>query len=132
MTTILLVDNPAFEPGQPLWQRAPVRDHDGRSLADFMMLIPKLRSWPERRRQRLYLDLEAVFSQFDQRVVFADLNLKLNLLWVSMRPDPGGCMPLVAAVKQRVPQAMLVASQAEAMAGLAQSERRRWRLRLLR
>ena len=124
MTSIVLVDRIGFTPSQPLWQRVPVRDADGGSLADFIMLIPRLGSWPEDRRQQMYLELESVFEGFGERVVFADLNLKLSLLWVSMRPAPGGCLPLVAAVRQRIPEAVLVASQAEAMAGMAARERR--------
>jgi hypothetical protein len=46
-------------------------------------------------------------------VVFADLNLKLNLLWVSLRPRPGAISELVAAIRLRVPEALLVAHYAE-------------------
>ena len=132
MTSITIIDRIAVEPGQPLWQRVPTRDNEGRYLSDFMMLIPRFASWPDARRQQVYLELERVLSDFDGSVVFADLNLKLNLLWVSMRPGANGCLPLAAAVKARVPQAMLVASQAEAMAGMAHTERRRWGLKRLR
>lgn len=133
MTSIVIVDQTALEPGRPLWQRVPTRDSEGRYLSDFMMLIPKVGSWPDVRRQQVYLDLESVFSRFNDSVVFADLNLKLNLLWVSMRPGADGCLPLAAAVKELIPEAMLVASQAEAMAGMARAEkRRRWGLKLLR
>ena len=132
MTSIIIVDQNVLEPGRPLWQRVPTRDADGRYLSDFMMLIPKIGSWPDGRRQRVYLELEQVFNRFDDSVVFADLNLKLNLLWVSMRPGNGGCLTLAAAVKERIPEAVLVASQAEAMAGMADAaKRRRWGLKLL-
>ncbi len=132
MTAIVIVDRIDCQPGRPLWQRVPLRDEQGRSLFDFMMLIPRLGSWPDERRQQVYAELETVFGIFHDSVLFADLNLKLNLLWVSMRPGVGGCLPLAAAVKERIPEARLVASQAEAMVGIARAEKRRWRLKLLR
>ena len=52
-------------------------------------------------------------SGLHQDVVFADLNLKLNLLWVSLRPRPGAISELVAAIRLRVPEALLVAHYAE-------------------
>ena len=133
MSSIVNLRQPACEPGQPLWQRVPTRDDEGRNLHDFMMFIPKLGSWPESRRQQVYQELQRVFNIFDGNVVFADLNLKLNLLWVSMQPHPEGCLGLAAAVRDRVPEAVLVASQAEVIAGMANGERRRrWGRFLLR
>ena len=131
MTSIVHLKSPPCEPGQPLWQRVPTRDEQGRSLHDFMMFIPKLRSWPEARRQQVYQDLQRVFNVFDGKVVFADLNLRMNLLWVSMQPHPEGCLGLAAAVRERVPEAVLVASQAEVIAGIAERARQRRRRRLL-
>ena len=70
-------------------------------------------------------ELRRVISGFDERVVFADLNLKLNILWISMRPGPEGCIAVVEAIKAAIPEAMLVASQYEAMMGMAGGRRRR-------
>ena len=134
MSSITLVEQFTLEPGQPLWQRAPTRDAEGRALNDFMMLIPRLGRWPEVRRQQIYQELQQLFAELEETVVFADLNLKLNLLWVSMRPCAGGCIGVAAEIKARIPEAVLIASQAEAMAGMAHKARRRrsWRLRLPR
>jgi hypothetical protein len=99
-------------PGLPLWQVAPTRDSAGRRLTDFMMLIPRLRSRPVAEIERASRDIQAVLS-LHQDVVFADLNLKLNLLWVSLRPRPGAISELVAAIRLRVPEAVLVAHHAE-------------------
>jgi hypothetical protein len=96
-----------------------------------MMFIPKFGSWPEARRQQIYQELQQVFNIFEGNVVFADLNLKMNLLWVSMQPHPEGCLGLAAAVRERVPEAVLVASQAEVIAGMANRARRRRRGRFL-
>ena len=99
-------------PGGPLWQRAPTRDASGCLLADFMMLIPRLRAQPPWAIERTSRNLHAVLSQH-RDVVFADLNLKLNLLWVSLRPRPGAIGEFVAAIRLRVPQAVLIAHHAD-------------------
>ncbi len=98
------------EPGQPLWQIAPTRDPSGLRLIDFMMLIPRLRDRSHGEIERASRDIQAVLA-LHQDVVFADLNLKLNLLWVSLRPRPGAISELAAAIRLRVPEAVLVAHQ---------------------
>lgn len=124
MSTVSLLFQDTLLPGQPLWQRVPTRDENGRALNDFMMLIPKIGSWPELRRQQALNRLRQVIACFDERVVFADLNLRLNILWISLRPDPEGCVAVVEAIKVAVPEAMLVASQYEALMGIAGSTSR--------
>jgi len=100
------------EPGVPLWQLAPTRDSTGKRLIDFMMLIPRLRNRPPTEIERASRDIQAVLA-LHQDVVFADLNLKLNLLWVSLRPRPGAISELAAAIRLRVPEAVLVAHYVE-------------------
>jgi hypothetical protein len=41
-------------------------------------------------------------------VVFANLDMKLNTLWVSFKNEPGLFMEIIAAVKHSVPEALLV------------------------
>lgn len=96
------------QPGLPLWQVAPTRDSAGRRLTDFMMLIPRLRSRPAAEIERASREIQAVLA-LHQDVVFADLNLKLNLLWVSLRPTQGAISELAAAIRLRIPDAVLVA-----------------------
>jgi hypothetical protein len=107
-----------IEPCEPLWKRVPTRDEAGRALSDFMVLIPRLRQASAQRIDAVCGELQQVLEYYADSVVFADLNLNLNLLWVSVRPRPGICLEMAAAVKHRVPEAMLVASQAEAYQGL--------------
>ncbi|WP_296750048.1 hypothetical protein [Thiobacillus sp.] len=102
----------SLAPGVPLWQIAPTRDPSGKRLTDFMMLIPRLRSRPLVEIERASRDIQTVLA-LHQDVVFADLNLKLNLLWVSLRPRQGAISELVAAIRLRVPEAVLVAHYAE-------------------
>lgn len=96
------------EPAEPLWKRVPTRGDDGQQLSDFMMLIPGLRHWPGERRQRAMDAIYQVLNHYRSVVVFADMNLRLNLLWVSVRPVPGICMELPIALRCRVPEAKLV------------------------
>jgi hypothetical protein len=99
-------------PALPLWQLAPTHDTSGHLLTDFMMLIPRLRSRPAFEIERASRDIQAVLA-LHQDVVFADLNLKLNLLWVSLRPRQGAISELAAAIRLRVPEAVLVAHHAD-------------------
>lgn len=95
-------------PGLPLWQLAPTHDSSGRMLTDFMMLIPRLRNRSASEIERASCDIQAVLALHED-VVFADLNLRLNLLWISLRPRQGAIAELAAAIRLRVPEAVLVA-----------------------
>ena len=95
------------EQHQPLYQRAPARDEDGRALGDFMVLIPGLRARPPHELNESIARLRAVLLHF-REVVFVDLNLPLNLLWVSHTPRPGVILELFGALRAQLPEARLV------------------------
>jgi hypothetical protein len=97
-----------LQPGVPLWKIAPTRDEDGVSLCDFMVLIPRLKS-----RQAGYIGnaqswIAGVLERHDE-VVFANMDLKLNLLWVSHRYRAGLMLEIVSAIRLQLPEAVLVA-----------------------
>lgn len=100
------------EPAEPLWKRVPTKGDDGQPLSDFMMLIPGLRCWPPQRRQRALEAIYGVLSRYRRVVVFADMNIRLNVLWVSVRAVPGICMELPIALREQIPEAKLVAHRA--------------------
>ena len=101
----------AYEPSQPLWQRLPSHDEQGRRLSDFMMIVPGLKKrHPDEIRQVLAAVAE-VLERYRRVVVYADLNLRLNTLWVSIRPVGGMCLEIPAAIKVAVPEAVLVAQK---------------------
>ena len=100
----------AMEPGTPLWQIVPTRGADGRPLADFMMLIPGLRRQPQHVINTTLNHLQQVLEQC-RDVVFVNLNLKINVLWVSVNCRPGIILELVAAIQRHVPEAVLVAQK---------------------
>jgi hypothetical protein len=96
--------------GEPLWKVVPTRDEQGRLLADFMMLIPGLRESPPHRLEETLARLHLALLHC-REVVFADVNLRLNLLWVSVRTRPGVVPEVAGRVQALVPEACLVAEK---------------------
>ncbi len=99
-------------PAEPLYKRLPREDEHGKPLTDFMMIIPKLRTQPQHLVMETIHKIEQVLERYSNIVVFADLNLKLNVLWVIVRPGPGNCWNLPMAINNEVPEALLVAQAA--------------------
>jgi len=99
---------PVMEPGTPLWQIVPTRGADGRPLADFMMLIPRLNRRPQHIIDITLCKLQKELEAYPD-VVFVNFNLKLTVLWVSVNCRHGLILELVTAIQNRVPEAMLVA-----------------------
>ena len=95
-------------PAEPLWKIAPTRDEHGNRVSDFLMIIPKLRQKPEMHIRRTLDDIDRALQQFNRDIVFANMDMKLNTLWVSFRSEPGLFMKIAAAIKLQVPEAVLV------------------------
>jgi hypothetical protein len=102
----------ALHPAEPLYRRAPRRDAAGRAYGDFMMLVPGLRAQPPHVIEHTLRELELALAQLAHLVVFADFNLRLNLLWVTVVPGRDIGLRVAAAIRARVPQAKLVAAKA--------------------
>ncbi len=100
-----------LQAGEPLWKRVPTHGEDGRPLSDFMMLFPRLKQKPSRECARTVEALQLVLERYRHVVVFAELNLPINLLWISIKPVPGMCLELATAIKLAVPEALLVAQK---------------------
>jgi len=95
------------EAAGPLYERVPTRDADGTLLADFMLRIPGLREREAVAFAAATGRLNALLLGF-REIVFAELNLPLNLLWVSVRPRPGVVLEIAGAVRLLEPGALLV------------------------
>lgn len=93
----------------PLWTRAPARDADGSPYIDFMMIIPGLKSADEMAIESCLVKLRNSLAQFENVVAYVDLNVKLNLLWISARPVPGITRHIVHAIQKSIPEAKVVA-----------------------
>jgi hypothetical protein len=94
---------------EPLWKLVPRRDEEGRLCTDFMMLAPGFKKKPAHERECVIGLVQGVLSCFDQWVIFADLNLTLNVLWVSLKYRPGIMAEVVAALRTQAPEFKLVA-----------------------
>jgi hypothetical protein len=103
------VDSPFLAPDEPLRKRAPVRDENGRPVIDFMMLFPGLREKPRIMVQQAVREVQIILSRYSDVVVFAEFNMKLNLLWVSLRAIQGKRLEIAGAIQEKVPEARLVA-----------------------
>ena len=97
-----------MSPAEPLWKIAPTRDENGDRVSDFLMIIPRLRHKPEMHIKRTLDDIDLALKQFKTDIVFANMDMKLNTLWVSFKSEPGLFMKIAAAIKLRVPEAVLV------------------------
>ncbi len=102
----------SLEPNTPLWQRVPTKDETGQYLGDFMVLIPGLKKKSSEKRKQIINALETVLEYYKGTVVFADLNMKMNLLWVSIKPVKGMMIEIPAAIIASVPEAKLISDKA--------------------
>ena len=98
-----------LEAALPLYKRAPCTDEQGKPLSDFMMIIPQLRNHTHAQIEDRIEKIHRVLERFGHLVVFADLNLKINVLWVIVRPSPGACVEIPLAIIAAIPEALLVA-----------------------
>lgn len=101
-----------LEINQPLYKRAPGRDENGKPVADFMLLIPGLRDLPKHLLRQKVAVIQAVLVNFAE-VVFADLNIRLNILWVSYKPKPGIMAELTGALNAALPESVVVGQPAQ-------------------
>ena len=108
MSEFSLKTSAGINPSEPLWKRVPTHDETGKPLSDFMMIIPDLRKKPQHIIQSVIAEIQRVLGLYSDNVVFAELNLKLNLLWVSIKAVHGLYLEIPAAIKTHVPEAMLV------------------------
>ena len=117
---------PVLQPAQPLWRLAPTKSHGGGGMADFMMLIPGLADRSLAERDFVADAVLAVCASFGEQVTFADINYRINVLWISVEPEPGLAGRVACAIRERVPDALLVGGQLGATAAMTTRSRRGW------
>lgn len=110
---LVLAAAPAFGPGGPLYQRAPTRASAGRPVSDLMLLLPGLKGSLEPVISRVSAELTAVLAGFGDKVLFAELNLKLGLLWITVPGEPGLCHDVAQAVRTQLPETRVIGSWLE-------------------
>lgn len=97
-----------LSPAEPLWKLAPTRDKDGGPVSDVLMIIPKLKTKPEQYIKDTLANIEFALKQFNNEVLFANMDMKLNTLWVSFKAVPGVYSDIVSTLQTNVPEAVLV------------------------
>ncbi len=95
-------------PAEPLWKLAPTRDEDGGPVSDLLMIIPKLKTKPEQYIKDTLANIEFALKQFSNEVLFANVDMKLNTLWVSFKAVPGVYGDIVSTLRMNIPEAVLV------------------------
>ena len=95
-------------PAEPLWKLVPTRDENGGPVSDLLMIIPKLKTRSEQHIKDTLANIEFALKQFNNEILFANLDMKLNTLWVSFKAVPGVYVDIVATLKTNVPEAVLV------------------------
>lgn len=103
-----LPQNSRIQYSEPLWKRVPTRDLSGKPYSDFMMLIPGLRNLESSHLHDTINKLEAVLKHYEKDIILADLNLKINVLWVTLQPHLGLITEIAALIHHAVPEAKLV------------------------
>ena len=98
----------AIKPAGPLWKIAPTRDADGNRVSDLLMIIPKLKSKPRHYIQNTLSEIELALKHYRHLVLFANVDLKLNTLWVSFKAQPGLFADITTSLRRHVPEAVLV------------------------
>ena len=83
-------------------------DENGAVLADFMVIFPGLKKKPNRLIHEITEEIHRVLTSFGDTVVFAELNVAINLLWVSIRPVDGVRFEISEALRSRIPSARIV------------------------
>ena len=97
-----------IEPAEPLWKIAPTRDEEGNRTSDLLMIIPKLKTRPKQHIQNTLSEINAALNQFKHLILFVNVDMKLNTLWVSFKAKPGLFAEITTALKLHVPEAMVV------------------------
>ena len=115
-----LVPRPACLPGSagqwgegvPLMKLVPKRDGQGRLYADFMMMAPGFKRRSPAEVGASLMVIHGVVARFGDSVAFADFNMKIRVLWVSLESKPGLMARVVAALREQVPELKLIAHHA--------------------
>jgi len=78
-----------------------------------MMLAPGLNKRPLPEVQAVMAIVHSVLNHYAHWVLFANFNLKLNLLWVSLRQQPGAMSEIASVLHAKLPMLKLVGHHTE-------------------
>ncbi len=99
------------DPAVPLWQRVPTRTDAGEMAADFIMILSGLKQLGSVQKQKVYDTLYQILKTYDADILLAEVNTRMNTLWVSHKPRPGLGVEIAAMIHEHVPQAKLISQR---------------------
>jgi len=99
-----------YNASQPLWQRVPSRTAEGERVLDFMVIIRKLNKLLPDEQKTALNSIYKVLNLYSKVILLADLNLNLNinLLWVSHLPRPNLSFEIASEIITVYPLARLI------------------------
>jgi len=103
-----LIKTSPIQFAEPLWQRVPTRTEHGELVADFMMLIKRLKQFHQHQQEQILNQLHQILNTYATVVLFAEVNVQLGTLWVSHRPRPGVGLEIAALIHNYIPEAKLI------------------------
>ena len=98
---------------QPLWQRVPTRTNAGELAFDFMIIIKRLNKLSPIRQKDVLDKIYSVLDIYSRVILLADMNLKMNLLWVSHLPRPNLSIEIASRIIEVYPPARLISHRVD-------------------
>lgn len=99
------------EPAVPLWQRVPTRTDAGELASDFIMILSGIKQLGAAQKQLIYDTLYQTLKTYGADILLAEINTRMNTLWISHKPRPGLGVEIAAIVHHHVPQAKLISER---------------------
>jgi len=97
-----------YNASQPLWQRVPSRTAEGERALDFIVIIRKLNKLSPNEQKTALNNIYKVLNSYSKVILLADLNLNINLLWVSHLPRPNLSFEIASEIITIYPLARLI------------------------
>lgn len=80
-------------------------------MTDFMMIMPGFKKLSRDLILIKVKQIKLILERYGETVVFADINLERNCLFVSVRPVPGICLELPMLIHSKVPEAKIISGE---------------------
>ncbi|VAW93301.1 hypothetical protein MNBD_GAMMA21-948 [hydrothermal vent metagenome] len=97
----------------PLWQRVPTRTETGERAFDFMIIVRRLNKLEPIKQKSVLDNIYSILSQYSEVILLADLNLKINLLWISHLPRPNLSFEITSSIIDAYPLARLISHRSD-------------------
>ena len=102
-----------FSSPMPLWQRVPTHTEAGELAFDFMVFVKKLNKLDSVEQTATIDKIYSVLNIYSKVILLADLNLKINLLWVSHLPRLNLSIEIASQIINVYPPARLISHRSD-------------------